>query len=435
MIGKVLWGLGAVGWFVLFTLVGLYVTFPSDVAKERVIHEFDKANEGEFALQMGDLSLWRLTGVQMDQVEVMALKRGKRSKDNPKPGMEATSFLKLDELALRAQLLPLALGQRAVAFSAELWGGTIDGTFSTSTALTEVEGEAHDLDLSRFPIQNGETVLNLVGTLDAEASLSLNTEELKESKGKLRVGFSSLGLGDGSKAGGFGLPVVSFTKAEVIFEVKDGKMEVTSGDFESSELTATLSGDITLNKKLSRSRNRLELAFSLPPNLDELARIAPEMKRARDEDGKYHAMISGTLASPSFRLSRTRVGERAGPITGSGPVALGGGLGEGGSPLPSDMSEEERRVAREKRIQDRRERLRKRREELEESRKANGASALEQGPDGEPFVPGRGEPYIPPGEYPTPDELERMKAEAPTDPRYEGPGEEPPPADFGEDEP
>ena len=73
MMNKVLWGMGALGWFVLFTLVGLYVTFPSEVAKERVIHEFDKANEGEFALQMGDLSLWRLTGVQMDQVEVMAL--------------------------------------------------------------------------------------------------------------------------------------------------------------------------------------------------------------------------------------------------------------------------------------------------------------------------------------------------------------------------
>lgn len=392
MMRYLLLGLGGIGLVGASFLAGLYLSFPADDARDRLTYEFDKANENDFALEIGDLSLWRLTGVSLEDVTIYSLKRGRRTKDDPKPPSEATPFIALKEAAVRVQILPLLVGQRAVAFTTDLFGGTIDGTFSTSNALTTLTMAARSLDLTQVPVSSGETTLNLTGSLTIDADLSFNTQELNESKGSLHLGFTGFGLGEGSKAAGFGLPVVAFDKAEVNFEVKDGKMEVTVGTFESPQLTATLSGDISLNKKLSRSRNRLELAFSLPADLDALAKLAPDLKRARDEEGAYHAMINGTLLAPTFRLSRNKtasagVGKSELGLPGIGPGRNMDGPSEGGT-MPAG-SEEERQKAREQRIAERRERLKKRREEMDAQRPKSDGNV----------------PDFAPGDFPTPEEL------------------------------
>lgn len=416
------WALGGLVWLVAATFAGLYLTFPEEAAKRYIVHRFNEANRNEFAMEIGDLSLWRLTGAALEDVQILSLKRGRRDKDNPDPGMEATPFAKLDDLRLRVQVLPRLLGQTAFGYAADLFGGTLEGSFSTSAALTELTLEARSVDLSKVPVRSGETDLKLIGTLRADADLSLNTEELKSSTGQLALRFDGFGLGEGSKAAGFGLPAVTFSKAELVFEAKDGKLVVTSGAFESETITAEVSGDIALNKKIARSRLRLELAFTLPPDLDELAKLSPDLKRARDEEGRYHATCSGTLVAPTCRISRTKgaggiAGERPGPVAARGAPGLVGGSDNG-----EPMDEDARRKAREERIKERRERLKKRREEL-------GQRDPDQvGPDGppQPMPPGEGgrdEPYIPPGEFPTPDELEEMRQERENLPP-------PPPPDF-----
>jgi type II secretion system protein N len=392
-----LWALGGFAAISFSFFAGLYLTFPEDAARDRLVFEFNKANEPDYALEIGDLSLWRLTGVALEDVQLLSLKRGKRSKDNPKPPMEATPALTISDVALRAQVLPLLLGQRAVSFVAKVAGGSLSGSFSTSDALTELVMGASAIDLSKNPIESGETLLNLTGTLSLNADLSLNTEELKSSKGSLKLSFDGFGLGEGSKASGIGLPAIVFSKAELIFEVKEGKLVVTSGTFESPSINATVTGDISLNKKLGRSRYRLEITFTLPADLDELARLSPDLKRARDEEGVYHASISGTLLAPSFRLSRKG---SATSSAVSSAVSRPSPLGDIGSPATptSDMSDEERRAARTKRIEERRERLRQRRAELDAQRPKEG-----EGDAGS--TAGNTEPYVEPGDFPRPDEL------------------------------
>ncbi|MFZ5481020.1 MAG: type II secretion system protein GspN [Myxococcota bacterium] len=419
MMRRVLWVLGGLGWGAVSFLVGVYATFPTDVARHRAELEFHKATNKEMAVGIGDLSLWRLSGADLSDVDLYTVKRGRRTKDDPKPPMERTKVLHFDRLAVRAAILPTLLGKRAVAYVAEIYGGDIDGTWATSDRTLEVTYDISDVDLSKMPLASETMELNLLGTIEGSGDLVLDTEDVKSSSGSVRLSFPGIGLGKGSKVAGFELPEVVFDKAVVAGEVKEGKLEITEGTFESSVLTATLSGDITLNKKLGRSRNRLELSFTLPEDIDKLAQVAPDLKRARDSDGVYHFLVTGTVLAPNARPNRAggraaRTPREDGPLAGAGVGPLAGDR-EG----DAAASEEARRARREKRIQERRERLRKRREEAA----ARGEGQSDKDRD---FPPPDLDPSdMPPG---PPDDLPPGLEEPPLDEGFL-PGDEEPPLD------
>ncbi|MDP2309063.1 MAG: type II secretion system protein GspN [Pseudomonadota bacterium] len=434
MIQKLLLGLAALMWGGITFLLGLYVTFPAETARERVVYEFGEWTRGEYALGIGDLALWRLSGVDLDDVTFYTVKKGRKTKDEPAPPPVRQPMLHLDGLAVRAAPLAMLMGKDALAFVAEIYGGALSGQFAQSEAGVEVSFDGGDIDLGRLPVATDQMTLNLLGIASGEADLSFDASDVKNSTGFLKLSFEGLGLGPESAVGGFGLPEVTFGKAGVSFEVKDGKMEVTEGTFESDTLNATLTGDIVLNKKLVRSRNRLELLFSLPEDLDKLAQIAPELKRSRDEDGKYHLAIGGTILAPSVRFSKS------GAVGRAGRSAMDGGplLGEDGPGIQPDFQPsadpEERRKAREERIRERRARLKERRE----AANANGGSSPddrgspdlgEKNPDMEEFDPGVGEdgPEHPPQQFPPDGPLD-----GPFDPQMDGPMDDGPPPEFEE---
>jgi type II secretion system protein N len=387
MIRKLLWGLAGVVWGGACFAVGVQLGFPEDAARARIAYEVAEASDDEYAVDFGGLAPWRLSGLDARDVKLYTVKkprkglRGKKGKakaeehaDTPE-ALERTLALGLDRLAVRAAILPLLTGNRAVAFVAESIGGTLDGTWSQSDKGISLAFDADDLDLSKLPrSEEGTNQLAFLGKLQGHADLVLDSGDPKKSTGTLRLDLPGFGLEKGSKVGGFELPEVIFDKAVVAFEAKDGKLEVTEGTFESSTLTATVSGNIALNKRLARSRLRLEIVFTLPEDLDKLAQLAPDLKRARDSEGQYHYLVTGTILDPSARPNRA--GKRAAKGLrdkgdGEGPGLLDGpGLPGANGPLGGangDMNDEERRAAREERLRERRERMRKRREDAEKS--------------------------------------------------------------------
>lgn len=365
MLRRILFGLGAIAWGGVSYVIGLYATFPADAARDRIVYEFGEYYRNEYALSIGDLGLWRFSGATGDDVTFYSVKKGRRPK--PKDGEEAgpavgerTPIFHFDSLSVRAAPIPMIMGKNAAAFVGEMYGGAIDGVFAQTPEIIELAFDAGDIDLGRLPVETETMNLKLMGILQGEGDLAFDQTDVKKSTGFLKLSFEGLGLGADSLVAGFTLPEVLFTKAGVAFEVKDGKMEVTEGIFESETLDAELTGDVVLNKKLARSRNRLELVFSLPEDLDKLAQISPDLKRSRDDDGKYHMNIGGTVLSPSVRFTRAGVKR---PVKGGdddGPAFDNEGPRVG--PLDG-MGDDERRKAREERIRERRERLRKRREE------------------------------------------------------------------------
>lgn len=429
MIQKLLLVVAGLMWGGLSFLLGLYVTFPADIARDRVVYEFGEWSRGEYALGIGDLSLWRLSGVDLDDVTFYTVKKGRKTKNEPAPLPIRQPMIHLDGLAVRAAPLAMLMGKDALAFVAEIYGGALHGQFAQSEAGMEVSFDGGDIDLGRLPVVTEQVTLNLLGVASGDADLYFDAADVKSSTGSLNLSFEGLGLGPESVVGGFGLPEVSFGKAGVAFEVKDGKMSVTEGAFESDILTATLSGDIVLNKKLVRSRNRLELVFSLPEDLDKLAQIAPDLKRSRDDEGKYHVTIGGTILAPSVRFSKSGAGR-----VGKSPMDGGPLMGDDGPGIQPDFAggaadPEERRKAREERIRERRKRLKERREaagdggSLPREDRIGGPPDMERGPDGEELDPEMGEDVPMPGRFPM---------DGPMDGPLDGPLEDVPPPEFEE---
>lgn len=382
---------GCVGAGFVGLVTGVYATFPSEEAGAYAEHEFHKANK-DYALEVGDVRPWWLPGVSATDVKVYSVKKGRKSKDQPEPPMIRTEMIALDALAVRLQVLPRLMGKWSFGYSAELLGGAIDGSYAKGDAGVDLDFTASALDLSQLNIQKDDVSVQLSGKLVGESDLTLDSEDVKNSKGFLEFSFDGLQLAEGSKVMGLDLPVVTFTEAKVRMEAQEGKLVVTEGKFDGDVLDMTLSGDIALNKKVERSRNRLDLAVTLPEDLDKLARIAPQMKRARDEEGAYHFSIGGTLLSPTFRPGR---GSAKGLAREDGEAPTGGGprltpgLGGGGDDVDPEAAREERRKRREERIAERRERLRKRREEGGGGGGANdrGSEMDEDGPMLPPLEP------------------------------------------------
>lgn len=369
---------GCGGASILGLAVGFYTTFPSAEMSDFAEFKFHEANK-DYALELGDVRPWWLPGVRATDVTIYTVKRGKRTKDEPKPGMVRTEMVKLDSLAVRLQLLPRLAGEWSFGYAATLMGGEVDGSFSQGESSLGLDFTASDLDLSRMPIEKDDILVHLAGTLSGTSDLALDGEDVKNSTGAIELVFDGLQLAEGSKVMGLALPVVTFTAAKVRLEAKEGKLEVTEGTFDGDVLDMTLSGDVSLNKKLLRSRNRLELTVTLPEDLDRLAKLAPQMKRARDAEGGYHFNIGGTILSPTFRpgrgvgskLAQDDGGEPTLPRFDGGAEKIGSaGMDEG---LDPDEAREERRKRREERIKERRDRLKKRREDQSVVQQGEGA--------------------------------------------------------------
>lgn len=351
MIRVILWVCGGLAWTFLFLIVGLYVTFPQRPLEERVEYESVRFSDKQFALTTQSIRPWWL-GLRGSDVTVYGLKKGRKTKDVPKPPYERKEIMRLDSLAVRMEPVSYVLGKKAATYAATLLGGGITGRYAEGESTVELSFDVEDLDLARLAGDSAGDVLHLLGTLAGDADLRFDTADPKQSAGSLHLAINGLGIGAGSKAGGFGLPEASFEKATLTAEIQDGKLEITEGVFEGSVISAALTGEVTLNKRLSRSRNRLDLAFSLPEEYDQLAQLAPTLKRSKDEEGRYHCTVSGTVFTPSFRCG-TRSG-RASSL----------GSGSDRSLINRDpVDDEERRKEREERIKERRERLKKRREE------------------------------------------------------------------------
>ena len=343
---------------------GFYTTFPSDEVARYAEVQFHARNK-DYALDVGDVRPWWLPGVRATDVTFYTVKKGKKSKDTPSPTPVRSEMMKLDALAVRLQVLPRLAGKWAFGYTAELLGGDVSGTFSQGAASIDLNFVADGLDLSLMPIERDDLVVHLAGKLSGKSNLALDGEDVKNSTGALELSFEGLQLAAGSKVMGLELPVVSFTAAKAKLEAQDGALEVTEGTFDGDVIDMTLSGDVSLNKKLERSRNRLKLVVTLPEDLDKLAKLAPALKRARDEDGGYHFNIGGTIVSPTFRPGRgtdNKVAKNAGIDLDKPDFGTLSGA-DGGEDADPEVAREERKKRREERVKERRERLRKRREE------------------------------------------------------------------------
>ena len=291
--------------FYLFCFVlSAYLTFPFDMLRDQVIVRFAESQRksGENRrLEIDSLSSYRFSGIQAKGVRIITAPHttlmGKQ-----KPG----NTIEIKEVTARVSLLPLLIGRVSVGFSAEAFGGTIDGSTWTKGGTREIE-----LALDNVAVGQIEPMVNMVGLplggrLGGQVHVVLNEGKASKADGTVKLATRAL-------------PRVEVGTMELACEIEQGKVTISKFEASGQDLDFAAEGKITLRDRLAESTGDVFFRFrfsdryrgkddktkalfgapgSTAPALFELA--SRKIRTAKRSDGFYSFRALGILKNLSF---------------------------------------------------------------------------------------------------------------------------------------
>ena len=289
-------------WGLLVFVLGITLSFPSELAAERLTWEIDEATDGAWRVEADSVRPWRLSGAKLANARVLSMPDTKAGAD-ALPSM----VLQSPDLAGRLELLPLLSGGQVLSLAAELYGGTLSGRVGQTGSGSVVDLVGQDIDLSLYPFDGESFSADVSGLLSLAIDLAVDAEEVEKSEGQVEIEIDGLALSELSVMGLSFDQSADFSEAVLKLEVSDGDAKVKKGSFESDLITLEIDGDVGLSSPLERSRLNLSVQIKLADELDNMAKLLPDFKRARDEDGTYHFKVSGSVQRPRFAEDRSKL--------------------------------------------------------------------------------------------------------------------------------
>lgn len=311
-----LWAYSTFFWLAFTTF--FYLTFPVDRVKgiivEKIEEALGKGKQGPYGVDpkvtIGMLSMWRLSGLDAKNVQIQLGSR------DPDPG----PTIDVDRLQARVGILSLLTDDKSISFSADLYDGEAEGAFVVDPKgnVLELELDVEGVDLAKAPLLVGKLGVPATGALNLKADLDLGKEAEKNAQGKATIDVQKISLGPGELkiplpglTGGLTLPLIDMGDLKGEIDVKDGKGKFEKLKLDGKSISGELSGEIALRGRIGTSR--LDGAGWLKISeqfLDEnskfktLLEFPGPLQKAKDEEGRYHFTLKGTLASPSGALAR-----------------------------------------------------------------------------------------------------------------------------------
>jgi type II secretion system protein N len=358
-------------WFTAVFFISLYLTFPSTALAEFAAWRVQEASDttrvsitsispSGFGLRGDDVVLYKKAGSKltpMGEAEHVWLSSGPWSLINLAFGGNAT---------LRGAI---ARAGGDLSFSATI-ANTAEGVAIHAASLS-----ADGLPLSALPPIAGAH-LDGTGGIDLAVELS-SPDGLAKANGKVAIqraddlviqaieapgtAFASVDIGS-----------VAISDLDLVFDVKNGKGKVSTGQIATDLGTVEVQGQFTLSDNWMQSRVQLKLVVSLSEVFDQkFGLLKSVLNDSLWADQKYHYALSGTLGQPRFRAEHER---KARPSINRGAAAPTEGDEEGAgmalpvapAPMaPGGDAAADRAARREQAISERRARMEERRRQLQ----------------------------------------------------------------------
>ena len=271
--------------------------FPIGVVQGRIEREAQR--KLGMKMSTGSMEIMFPNGVEAENVRLM--KEGEEGK----PGLA----ILIPRASGRISLLGLLSGSKDVSFSADLLNGKLEGDLSLNEAGSKVAAQVYGLDLGRLPIWQDLLGLNLAGKVTGKVDLTINPQNIKETKGTIRLSLEKGSLGEG-KIRGLSTPAISLGKTEATLEIAKGKAEFKTFQVRSDDIEANLDGYLLLQPKLSQLSARCNLRFKPSedflgrnPKFADIIKLAG-LNRAKDQNGFFSYSVYGRLDHPQFRPAR-----------------------------------------------------------------------------------------------------------------------------------
>lgn len=285
----------------------LYLTFPFESVRQRLVNEAEKAG---YELYIGKLGPG-LLGVTARDVAV------KKRLTEPLPeGQSEGGALLIDKLALRPSLLPPGL-----AFRASMMDGVAKGTVGGLGTL-KLDVVLDELDMSGGNLKEFSG-LELEGRLSGRFDLSIPRTptqvpgaapqpDLGQASGLLTLKSPSLTVRGGTVTvpmygtpTPMDLPRIAFGNVDARITFDKGAGTVETFETRSEDLTLLGTGTLKLARKAEFSEPNLELRLKVEPEFQKrlgMVGAGLSMMKADPQDPSFRmARITGFLGRPNFR--------------------------------------------------------------------------------------------------------------------------------------
>lgn len=294
--------------FNLAFLAGIYLTFPYDTLRDRIVSEAERATKMDVAIdkvRLAGFSGIRLHGLQIADpaaAEMAATAAALAEGEEPTP-LPQPKVLYLDSASARADMLGLVLGKRAFRFDVEAFGGTLDGRISMGEEEQHFELHARGIDFGQSPLQAfaGLDLAGRVDTLDLEVRSP--GPDLGKANGALTIRGDGLQL-NGGEVQMFELPQMALGSLEGEVKIEDGVASFDVFQIRGTDLEAEIEGDVRLAGGMRNASINGKL--KLKPSEDwwkrnEMLQAAANFALPAGKDGWRTVAIYGMLNSPKFR--------------------------------------------------------------------------------------------------------------------------------------
>ena len=287
----------------------LYVTFPYDRLRDRLVHSLQSGREMEVSI--GAVEPGWGGGLVLRDVAVRPVA------DDPD---QAGAPLKIREAEVSFGLLAALFGSLEAEFSAELLRGELEGEIDRDAEGTHVRLSTDGLTLDDFPWIPSAIGLPLLGKMRAQIDLTLPKDSFAQASGSIDLDCRGCALGDGKAkfklagAGGFLADGLTLPKLRIgdwkgRMMVEKGTAKIEGFESKSPDGETGLEGEVGLRDPIAQSQMRAYFRFRLAdqlkvadPKLDLLERGLSAS--GRRTDGFYGVRISGRLGAMRFLPSR-----------------------------------------------------------------------------------------------------------------------------------
>jgi len=277
--------LSYITFFVAAFFVFLFMTFPGDVVKQRIISEIQNSTPYMVDIQSADVSA--LLNVNLKGVKIYKSKN---------------QFLELDSLTLKPSLFSLFSDSPKIPFNANLHGGEIEGAVRLSkqnNGIQEVQASIKQIKVDSIPdliSGDGSAEILINGVMDGELYVQFDPM----AKGEFSFEVEGLNI-DNLKVKGMKLPNLSNLKSRFNGDIGDNLTNIKELSMKGNGIDIQITGTTPLLWEISKG-GILDLGYRVEITNTDLAKyktfLSPYL--AKHRDGSLGGKILGTVKNPRF---------------------------------------------------------------------------------------------------------------------------------------
>jgi type II secretion system protein N len=273
--------------FVLFGiflfLLFLYLTFPFETLKQRIIWELEAKTPFQYEIE--DLHPHLLSGLAFKNVVISAAVDSKKLR-----------VLTIERCRITLLPIPLVWGKVSLSLWGKVLDGTLEGDFFKKGGRGELTLSGRDVNLQRVHVLREITDVEVGGMLQGRAKVAMKKGNIPEQSGSAEFVIDEAVL---RKLPLPGIAPLRAGRIQGSVDLKLGRIVIKRLTFSGGDLNGQVVGNILLNSPVSESRINLRITIKPSSEFDSKYRLFLSLLGQEEKTmGLYTFSLRGTVRRP-----------------------------------------------------------------------------------------------------------------------------------------